>query len=89
MLSMSSVHHHPLRWDGWLPSVLGLGAALAAGLSAMGWLALPVFVLLLLAVRAAVHHAETVAARVGEPFEPSRSPWPSRSSRWRWSPPSW
>ena len=65
---MSSIHHHPLRWDGWLPSVLGIGAALAVGLSATGWLALPVFVLLLLAVRAAVHHAETVAARVGEPF---------------------
>jgi len=65
---MSSIHHHPLRWDGWLPSVAGIGAALAVGLSATGWLALPVFLLLLLAVRAAVHHAETVAARVGEPF---------------------
>lgn len=51
---MSSIHHHTLRWDGWLPSVIGLGAALAAGLSATGWLALPVFVLLL-TVRAAVH----------------------------------
>ncbi|MBP0494932.1 calcium:proton antiporter [Pararoseomonas indoligenes] len=65
---MSSIHHSPLRWDGWLPPVIGLGAALALGLSASGWLALPVFALLLLSVRAAVHHAETVAARVGEPF---------------------
>ncbi|MFC0385898.1 calcium:proton antiporter [Muricoccus vinaceus] len=65
---MSSIHHHPLRWDGWAPSVLGLGAALAMGLSATGWLALPAFVLLLLTVRAGVHHAETVAARVGEPL---------------------
>ncbi|MBB5694194.1 calcium:proton antiporter [Muricoccus pecuniae] len=65
---MSSIHHHPLRWDGWVPSVLGLIGAVAVGLSATGWVALPVFALLLLAVRAAVHHAETVAARVGEPF---------------------
>lgn len=65
---MSSIHHHPSRWDGWLPPVVGLGAAVAVGLSASGWLALLIFALLLFSVRAAVHHAETVAARVGEPF---------------------
>ncbi|WP_426954814.1 calcium:proton antiporter [Muricoccus radiodurans] len=59
---------HVLHWSGWLPPLAGLGAAFAVGLKAEGWLALPVFLLLLTSVQAAVHHAEVVAARLGEPF---------------------
>ena len=61
-------HRGPGHWTGWLPPLLGLGAALGLGLRAAGWAALGILALLLLSVRAAVHHAEVVAARVGEPF---------------------
>jgi Ca2+:H+ antiporter len=53
----------------WLIPVLSLAwlaAALAAGVGA--WLAVPCSAALVAAVIAAVHHAEVVAHRVGEPF---------------------
>ena len=67
-MASPTTHRGPAHWTGWLPPVLGLALALALGLKAAGWSALPVFALLLLSVQATVHHAEVVAARVGEPF---------------------
>lgn len=61
-------HRGPLHLSGWVPPVLGLALAAALGLKATGWPALAVLALLLLSVNAAVHHAEVVASRVGEPF---------------------
>ena len=48
--------------------VLGVAAALAAGKAGLGLMALALVVVLLGSVLAAVHHAEVVALRVGEPY---------------------
>ncbi len=61
-------HRGPWHPAGWLGPLLGIGLAVVLGLKASGWPAFGVLVLLLLSVQAAVHHAETVAERVGEPF---------------------
>ena len=50
----------------WLFTLIAF--ALLAGIDPAGWLALPMAVVLGGTVFAAVHHAEIVAARVGEPF---------------------
>ena len=42
-----------------------------------GWVALLSALLLLVSVFAAVHHAEVVALKVGEPFGSVLWPWPS------------
>ena len=61
--------------------VLGLLAWLLIGKVGLGLLAILVAAFLLGNVVAAVHHAEVVALRVGEPLARSSSPLPSRSSR--------
>jgi Ca2+:H+ antiporter len=48
--------------------VIGGGIALAAGLAPQAWFALPMAAALVAGVLAAVHHAEVVAHRVGEPY---------------------
>ena len=59
--------HHPLPAWSWLFPILAW-AALAVAFGAGGWIALGMGALLGGTVFAAVHHAEVVAARVGEPF---------------------
>jgi Ca2+:H+ antiporter len=59
--------NHPLPAWSWLFPVLGW-ATLAFAFGAGGWIALGMGAVLGGTVFAAVHHAEVVAARVGEPF---------------------
>ncbi len=64
---MASSPHAPLpAWSWIFPAVAG--GLLAAFFGAGGWMALPMALVLGGTVFAAVHHAEVVAARVGEPF---------------------
>jgi Ca2+:H+ antiporter len=76
------------RWTVWAPLVAMVALVLSWGRD------LPLFAVVLVAlclagaVLAAVHHAEVVAHRVGEPSGHWYSPSPSPSSRWRSSSPS-
>ncbi|MFB9515104.1 calcium:proton antiporter [Streptomyces purpureus] len=56
------------RWTTWVPVVAALALALAWGRDLPGFAAAVVGLCLLGAVLSAVHHAEVVAHRVGEPF---------------------
>lgn len=57
------------RWS-WIAPLLGVaGAAAALGLGmAGGWFAATILTVLIGAVLACVHHAETIAHRIGEPY---------------------
>ena len=59
-------HHLPL-WT-WLGPLAGWLLLIAAAVLDRSWLALPLGAGLIASVLAAVHHAEVVAQRVGEPF---------------------
>ena len=76
-------HSRRLSWTRVVPPVSLLALVLVWGRHP-GVVGLSVVaVVLAAAVLAAVHHAEVVAHRVGEPTGRSCSRWPSRSSRWR------
>lgn len=56
------------RWPWIWPAVALLVAVPALGTVSLSWLWVPVVVALVGAVLAAVHHAEVIAERIGEPF---------------------
>jgi Ca2+:H+ antiporter len=60
----------PALWPLWTLAAPALGAAiaLAAGFVSQPWFVLPMAAALVAGVLAAVHHAEVVAHRVGEPY---------------------
>ena len=82
--SMSFVRRLPFpRWTIAIPPLASLVLALTWGHKPPGVVLALVGVFLAGAVLAAVHHAEVVAHRVGEPFGSLCSPSRSPSSRWR------